>query len=411
MPDDRYKEMEGYIAKYGFQCLEKNLTRFEAERAFQLEPEPPKMDDINEYILMANRGQKLLFLCFYLHHIEKILNGRIYRFLHREGLYAYDPVRLLDYKLNCVAAIMECLPGYDPEKGADFLTYAYYDIGNAILNCRRYEESGSFKNLDEYKTIRGIAWLYNKAGSSRKKTIEAFMQKTGCTKETAENYLCVARKNRGIVSIYDTVLRESDNEFDEDFDEDTNEDAGEDLSREAGGTYGAILWGGSWGSAVRRAHWKLDYREQILLERHMAVCMDCGHVKPLRSRFSWEELAILFEGTTAGGAERAYKKAALHLAQLLVEDGLFHTISLKRKSQKMRKEKIAAATYQYQADSDGEWGEIQFDFEEKTAQIIQLADWDLMISKPFAKYAISYLLNCQNENLPKETVISFESAR
>lgn len=114
------------------------------------------------------------------------------------------------------------------------------------MNCRRYEESGSFKNLDEYKTIRGIAWLYNKAGSSRKKTIEAFMQKTGCTKETAENYLCAARKNRGIVSIYDTVLRESDNEFDEDFDEDTNEDAGEDLSREAGGTYGAILWGGSW---------------------------------------------------------------------------------------------------------------------------------------------------------------------
>lgn len=34
-----------------------------------------------------------------------------------------------------------------------------------------------------------------------------------------------------------------------------------------------------------------------------------------------------------------------------------------------------------------------------------------MISNPFAKYAISYLLNCQNENLPKETVISFELVR
>ena len=253
MPDDRYKEMEGYIAKYGFQCLEKNLTRFEAERAFQLEPEPPKVDEINEYILMANREQKLLYLCFYLHHIEKILNGRINRFFHKEGLYGYDPQRLLDYKLNCVAAIMECLPGYDPDKGADFLTYAYYDIGNAILNCRRYEESGSFKNLDEYKTIRGIAWLYNKAGSSRKKTIEAFMQKTGCTKETAENYLRAARKNRGIVSIYDTVLRESGKEFSEEFDADINEDAGEDLSRDAGGVYAAMLWDSSWGGAVQPA--------------------------------------------------------------------------------------------------------------------------------------------------------------
>lgn len=42
------------------------------------------------------------------------------------------------------------------------------------------------------------------------------------------------------------------------------------------------------------------------------------------------------------------------------------------------------------------------------AQIVRLADWDKMISQPFAKYAISYLLNCKNEKLPKETMISFE---
>lgn len=96
------------------------------------------------------------------------------------------------------------------------------------------------------------------------------------------------------------------------------------------------------------------------------------------------------------------------MARYLIEDGLLHLVRLKRKSQKKRKQKIAAATYLYQADCDGEWGEIQLDFEKKTAQIIQLADWDLMISQPFAKYAISYLLNCLNEKLPKETVIPFE---
>ena len=82
----------------------------------------------------------------------------------------------------------------------------------------------------------------------------------------------------------------------------------------------------------------------------------------------------MFEGSTASGAERAYKKAVQKLTQLLIEDGLFHTIVLKRKRQKKRKEKIAAATYLYQADSDGEWGEIQVDFENKTAQIIRLAE-------------------------------------
>ena len=29
-------------------------------------------------------------------------------------------------------------------------------------------------------------------------------------------------------------------------------------------------------------------------------------------------------------------------------------------------------------------------------------------ARGIAKYAISYLLNCQNEKLPKETVFSFE---
>ena len=66
------------------------------------------------------------------------------------------------------------------------------------------------------------------------------------------------------------------------------------------------------------------------------------------------------------------------------------------------------AHYEYQADCDGEWGEISFNFENGTAEIIQLADWDTMITKCFANQAISYLLNCENEKLPKETLVAFE---
>lgn len=54
------KLAERYTTKYGFQCLEKNVTRFEAERAFQLEPEPLAVEDINQYIVMANREHNLL---------------------------------------------------------------------------------------------------------------------------------------------------------------------------------------------------------------------------------------------------------------------------------------------------------------------------------------------------------------
>mgnify|MGYP006922136868 CR=1 FL=1 len=70
----------------------------------------------------------------------------------------------------------------------------------------------------------------------------------------------------------------------------------------------------------------------------------------------------MFEGSTASGAERAYRKAVEKLTVLLVEAGALHAARLKRKSVKRIKKKIAAAVYEYQADCDGEWGEIQFDF-------------------------------------------------
>ena len=41
-----------------------------------------------------------------------------------------------------------------------------------------------------------------------------------------------------------------------------------------------------------------------------------------------------------------------------------------------KEQKIAAAVYLYQADNDGEWGEIRFDFATGTAEIVWLAEWD-----------------------------------
>lgn len=116
----------------------------------------------------------------------------------------------------------------------------------------------------------------------------------------------------------------------------------------------------------------------------------------------------MFEGSTASGAERAYRKAVNKLTELLVAEGAFHAIRLKQKSKTKRKKKIAAAIYEYQADCDGEWGEISFDFENGKAEIIRLPDWDTMITNRFANRAIAYLLSCENEKLPKETMVAFE---
>ena len=45
---------------------------------------------------------------------------------------------------------------------------------------------------------------------------------------------------------------------------------------------------------------------------------------------SFEELAVMFEGSGASGAERAYRRALDKLRLKLMESGMVHTVTLKQ---------------------------------------------------------------------------------
>ena len=72
---------------------------------------------------------------------------------------------------------------------------------------------------------------------------------------------------------------------------------------------------------------------------------------------------------------------------------------------------ITAAVYLYQADSDGEWGELRFDFENGTAEIVKLADWDTVKSNVFAKTAIRYIQGFPEARLLKSAAVPFWKGR
>lgn len=387
-------DMKGYASKYGFYTSE-NLSRREAERTLQLEPEPPKESDLNNYIIQAQQQKDLRYLSFFLHHYEKMLNGRIYSFWRSDGNERYDPERFLDYKMTCVVAVIERFSDYDPSTGADFTTYLYPFITDALLSCRMLEESWSVDSLDQYKKIRGIAWKYRTSGENTKKTISEYAAEKNCKQETAAEYLNAAKGIRSRQSFY--VSRQ---------DEDS-EETGEDVSRDDYWDYAEILWNGIKAKAIQKAFDALDYREQTLLEKRNAICMRCGRVSPMSSRSSFEELATLFEGSGTSGAERAYRKALDKLATILVEEGILHAVRLKRKNITRKKKEIATAIYLYQVDYDGEWGEIYFDFVNRTTEIRKLAEWDRMISKVFSKKAICYIQTHPLLVNLKEIVISF----
>ena len=86
-------------------------------------------------------------------------------------------------------------------------------------------------------------------------------------------------------------------------------------------------------------------------------------------------------------------------------------MTLKQTDMRKKNKRIAAAVYLYQADNDGEWGELRFDFENGAAEIVRLADWDTTTSNIFAKTAIRFVQRLPEARLLKSVVVPFWKGR
>ena len=286
----------------------------------------------------------MLYFSFFLHHYEPQLNKRIKGFLGVDGGDLYDTDQFIDIKLSCREQMLQKLMDYAPAKGAEYATYIYPFIWDSMLRFRMGEEKWSVSSLTNYKMVRSMAWLYH----NTKDAVSEFAPKYNCDIALAKEYLKVVRGIRNQQPFYIT-------------DED-GEETGEDIALDDSWNYADILWNGIQAEKVQRAFEKLNYMEQTLLEKRLAICMTCGRVGSWKGRPAFEELAVMFEGSTASGAERAYRKAVDKLTELLVAEGALHAVRLKQKSKTNR----------------------------------------------FANKAVAYLLNCENEKLPKEIMLAFE---
>ena len=422
-------DMTGYTSRFGFFYLgnEKadveGLTRWQAEHIFQLTPTPPGMEDAfpgiekgnridkkkqreiikrNEvtgdaYIAQAVQEKNLRYLSFYLHAYEHRLNAKVYFFLRRNGMDTYDPVQFLDMKLALQEVILKKLPTFDPSKGAKFLTYMYEFIEDALISFRLRQESWTIDSLDIYKGIRRIAAIYNASGGDATKAIEKYCKETGCKSKTAAEYLELAM---GIRARQTEILIDREEE-EEAIIEEVIPDSMGDLCYEVSKQWLA--------QAVQNSLTKLSWRDQTMLKARNAICWNCGGMQPMKERYSYRNISVqLMNGSSDGGAEKAYNAALARFTAQLIEDHVIRVVDMKLEKVTRRKKKIAAAIYRYQADCDGEWGEIQFDFEKRNAKIVQLADWDTSRTKLYAKKVIDHILHIDGNDLPKKERIVFE---
>ena len=58
-------KLPGYCAKYSFLTEPKGLTMREVERIFQLDPEPPAHENLNDYIIKAVQSRELCWFSFF----------------------------------------------------------------------------------------------------------------------------------------------------------------------------------------------------------------------------------------------------------------------------------------------------------------------------------------------------------
>lgn len=136
--------------------------------------------------------------------------------------------------------------------------------------------------------------------------------------------------------------------------------------------------------------------------------MQCRRVGHPSQRQSYEQLSALIQASTDKGTEKAYNSAVKKFEKKLTERKAVRLVKLKCISTTMGEEKIANATYQYQADCDGEWGELYLDFEKHKGEIRKLADWDTTISHIYAYEAIRYLFRCFKDKLPEQATVPFD---
>lgn len=112
----------------------------------------------------------------------------------------------------------------------------------------------------------------------------------------------------------------------------------------------------------------------------------------MKMQITFDELATRYGLTGPSSIRNAFEKALQRLAELLWQDGWIRAVKYNRVSKTK-----TAAVYQYQADCDGEWGEIEFDFKNRTAVIMRHAELDSVKSNRYANEVIRRFLDSDDK--------------
>ena len=327
-----------------------------------------------------------LFLHLFEPQINKAVNAAIKTY-GQESLYE-------DMKLACALAIMDALPKFNPNRGK-IDGFLKYPMQHAVKEELRVMRSGfpiSTKSTDPL--LRKIMWLYHQNNDRHDpETLAEIGRQVNREPKTVLKYILDGTTNEIVFEENETDKKKKEDDYKDQY-----------LLFKVRGNpewepENSLLQSEQSGLIVP-AFAALPNVNRDIVSLHLGFCENC--FRPAEKQ-TFQELALRNKRRSAQAAENIYYRSLNQMRDALVERGFLHTVSLNR----LKKTK-AAVVYAYQADNDGEWGEIVYDWKTEKYTVTKPAELDLTKTQPFAKQAIRrirYLI--LREDLRKKDQIWF----
>ncbi len=270
---------------------------------FQMQNAPPKLPSWQDYFVRIQKGED----CFpeFLHHYEPVLNKLAKGFVNSYSLQGH----FADIKMVCVETMLAELETYDPSEGVDFLVAIKRKL-NASLHAYAMTNLKGFSETSatHYYQLRKAAYISK--NFLKDTVIPEICEQLNIQPKTAMRLL-------EEVYALDTFQWFGSGET-----EDGLEDipVGVDIlghcrtpQPEAALLHKETI------QALHSSFEKLSYKDRDIISRHLGFYKVCFRPLPPNT---FEELADLYQYSTADGVMRYYHRALGRLCDLLEEEGM-----------------------------------------------------------------------------------------
>lgn len=273
---------------------------------YQLESEPTRLNDFNDYFLKAKAENNDQYFLHFLHHYEKTLNRRIRSFIFR---YSISVDRLPDLKQIFIDTLWERLQNYSAKETIPLLQIAKFTVQNrwhdyVRLNC----STVIVPEAQVYKNIRAVARLYFEKEYSmpNEELLKYLSEQMKLTEKKIQKYIEIALYFRYVSSI-----SLDDDEFK------PNTVSEETLADSVPSVLDTVMYIDRRDKYVEAAR-SLSPKDLKLLELSTGVCLNCiGNIKAE----TYELIAMKLGMADASGVAKKRKRVIKKFLNKLEELG------------------------------------------------------------------------------------------